>query len=137
MTCRYSQVGQHTLNFCLSLNTISTCCFVLLLKLAFCWSVNKHRAIYYYAGMAVTLRNGICMPLIGCKKISLLRHNCCPSSKNLLHFLQAFFYQITIIFLCYLVGTFRIKGRETILNCLEVALKAGYRLIGAVFRHIL
>ncbi|XP_046463470.1 uncharacterized oxidoreductase YtbE-like isoform X2 [Daphnia pulex] len=49
--------------------------------------------------MAVTLRNGICMPLIG-------------------------------------FGTFRIKGRETILNCLEVALKAGYRLIdSAVIYH--
>ncbi|XP_057365935.1 glyoxal reductase-like [Daphnia carinata] len=49
--------------------------------------------------MAVNLRNGVSMPLIG-------------------------------------FGTFRIKGPETILKCLDAALKAGYRLIdSAVIYH--
>lgn len=30
------------------------------------------------------------------------------------------------------VGTFRVKGKETIFNCLDAALKAGYRSIGTI-----
>lgn len=85
--------------------------------------------------MAVTLRNGICMPLIGCKDFIHCWKSHFPLGGE--HsFRWSVFFKNKIYFLIHAVGTFRVKGREAIFNCLDAALNSGYRSIGLILPYL-